>query len=343
MEHAYKNRELLSNLKLDSGFFVKLTAEQHRCTAHRLALQNGFQRVSRILTENGIEFILVKGLYLARHVYPEGEPRQFADHDLLVHQRDLIRTESAFLENGFELQDNLFNKLDVVYCSDHGLPRALIHGRAHYLQADLHTRLSIGPGPRFLASKDCWEGSHIAEIDGEKVRILAPESAMLHLCWHSLKHSFCRLTWIRDIWFFERMHSVIEGGGFIQLVKEYQAERVIRTVLSLTGKVFGDDSLIGKFDRTSLKDRGTRSDYFSVPAIFVPRREISARARFIRDISLTAGITGKVKYLFKAALPPPQQAADPGLRFSSRLNIKYMAVRFKTLFSAIRDFEKFKS
>jgi len=343
VEYAHKNRKLFDNLNLVSGFFDKLTVEKYRCTAHRLALQNGFHQVTRILTENGIEFILVKGLYLARHVYPEGEPRQFADHDLLIHKKDLARTESTLLENGFELQDNLFNKLDVIYCSDNGLPRALIHNKARYLQTDLHTSLSIGPGPRFLALKDCWDGSNHVEINGEKVRILPPETAMLHLCWHSLKHSFCRLTWIRDIWFFERKHSLVESDGFIQLVKEYHAERVVRTVLSLTGDVFGDDSLIDKFNRTSLRALGAGNDYFSIPTIFVPRREISAKARFFRDISLIAGITSKVKYLFKAAFPPPRQAADSGFRFSSRLNIKYLAVRFKTLFSAFRDFEKFKS
>ena len=343
MEYAHKNRKLFSNLNLDSGFFEKLTADQHRCRAHRLALQNGFHQIARILTENDIEFILVKGLYLAKHVYPEGEPRQFADHDLLLHKKDLVRTESILLENGFTLQDNLFNKLDVIYCSDNGLPRALIHNRAHYLQIDLHTSLSIAPGPRFLASKDCWDGSNNIDINGEKVRILHPETAMLHLCWHSLKHSFCRLTWIRDIWFFERKYGVVESRGFIQLVNKYQAERVIGTVLGLTGGVFGDNSLINKFNRSLSRVSGAGNDYFSVPAIFVPRREISAKARILRDVSLIAGIAGKVKYLFKAAFPPPQQAADSNLRFSSRLNYKYMAVRFKILFSAIWDFEKFKS
>lgn len=343
MEYAHKNRELFDNLNLVPGFFENLRVEKYRCTAHRLALQNGFHQAAGILTDNDIEFILVKGLYLARHVYPEGEPRQFADHDLLVHRQDLARTESAFLENGFELQDNLFNKLDVTSCSDNGLPRALIHKRARYLQADLHTRLSISPGPRFLASKDCWGGSSYVEIDGEKVRTLPSETAMLHLCWHALKHSFCRLTWIRDVWFFEQKHRIIESEGFTQLVKEYHAERVVRTVLSLTGEVFGEDSLTVKFNRTFLRDRGGRNKYFSVPAIFIPRREISAKTRFFRDISVIAGIAGKVKYLFKAAFPPPQQAAESGFRFSNRLNFRYMAFRLKTLFSALKDFERFKS
>lgn len=343
MEYAHNNRELFDNLNFAPGFFEKLTVEKHRCTAHRLALQNGFRQVTRLLTENGIEFILVKGLYLARHVYPEGEPRQFADHDLLVHKQDLARTESALLENGFELQDNLFNKLNLICCSDNGLPRALIHKKARYLQTDLHTSLSIGPGPHFLTSKDCWVGSNYVDIDGEKVRTLPLETAMLHLCWHLLKHSFCRLTWIRDVWFFEKKHRLIERDGFIQLVKKYHAEKVVRTVLNLTGNVFRDDSLTLKLNRTSLKARSARYNYFSVPAIFIPRREISAKTRFLRDISLITGITGKLKYLFKAAFPPPQQAADSKFRFSSRFNLRYLAVRFKTLLSAFKDFERFKS
>jgi len=329
---AEMNPELMEFLKAHSVF----------CAAHRQAVQGGFSLIVNILKNNHIDFLVFKGIYLEKAVYPSDTIRHYADHDILVRREDLSRTEKLFLENGFAPQASLFNNFDIDICIQKGYPRALAHRKARYLQIDLHTRLSIAPGPLFLDPEECWNNPLVVNLEGHQVETLRPETAFLHLCWHSLKHSFCRMLWMQDLKFFLSKYYVLDKPEFLRLVKKHRAEKIVCTALNLLTKVYNDPSPCDIFLSSIRKSPSVESRYFRLPEIFEPRREISARTRVMRDVAVTSGWARKLRYLGQAIFPQPESVESLEGKIHSRLHWRYIISRFRTLAAAFIDFQKFK-
>jgi len=319
-----------------------LKAHSSFCIAHRQAVNSGFHNIVSTLNNNDIDFIIFKGIYLEKIVYPAETIRQYADHDLLVHPADLPRAEQLFMQQGFQLQDSLFNRFAIEICQQRGYPRALVHQKARYLQIDLHTRLSIAPGPRFLDFDDCWLNPLKVEIEGIQVKTLRPEPAFLHLCWHLLKHSFCRLLWLQDLKFFLRKYEVLDKAEFHQLIKRHQAEQVVAAALNLLTQVYGGASAMQAFLVQIGKSTFRKSRYFRLPDIFQPRREISARTRVLRDLSLIPSWKRRLKYLAQAAFPQPEAVESLSGKVKQRMHWRYLFSRIRTLAAAFIDFQRFK-
>lgn len=58
-------------------------------------------KVVKILEENNIEAISFKGPVLSQLAYGDVVSRQYCDLDILVDEKELIRTVNLFLDNGY--------------------------------------------------------------------------------------------------------------------------------------------------------------------------------------------------------------------------------------------------
>jgi hypothetical protein len=328
---------------LDDKTRTLFFAESKAVAIFQRKLLQEFPKVVNLFSEKGIPFILLKGLYLTDTIYPEKENRQFADYDILILPKDLALCEEAILQADFTKTDSFYNRLNIRDCAVTGAPRTYFHTRARYLQIDLHTQVVIAPGYRFLASDYIWSSTKTQEIHGFKIQTLSLEATLAHLCWHALKHTFARLIWYRDIWFFYKKHDFIFNEPlFTNLVSEYRLSRIVATALNLTARIFDDEQLAVKakhFYLTKLSD----SVYFSDVKLFYPRRDISAKTRIYRDLSLLQGVRDKVRYIFHALLPTPKMIPGFSGKKISRWHLRYLIFRFRTLFSAFKDQEIFKT
>lgn len=319
-----------------------LQQEQRLNTAHRMALKDGFKKLVRLYADNSIDFILFKGLFLEKCIYPENRFRQYADHDILLKSSDLRKAEELLLDSGYERTNSIHNFIDLDICIERGFSRALAHKKAHYLQIDLHTRLSVGPGPKFLDPDLCWNSSLKCEIGDDSIRVLSPETAFLHICWHTIKHSMCRLIWLKDIHLFLKKHNLLERKSFWNLVKQYKSEKIVYSALRLTSEVYGDDEPLKLFINATGSDFGSDSRYFNLYEILELRKEISAKTRVNRDLEMITNFGDKAVYLIKAMFPHPDTIEQLSGQVNTRLNLKYLSGRFNTLSDAITDFQRFK-
>lgn len=64
-----------------------------------------FKVLSKILTQNGIEHMPVKGLYLTE-LYPVKELRTFGDIDVLIHKKDRERSDGLMRELGYKIKND---------------------------------------------------------------------------------------------------------------------------------------------------------------------------------------------------------------------------------------------
>lgn len=326
----------------DEELDQKLKVEKSLSAVHRMALRNGFKSLTSILQYNKIDFVVFKGIYLADIIYPANQQRQYADHDILVHDSDLKLTEDILIASGYYLQESLHNKFSVEMCAMNGFPRALANRKAQYLQCDLHTKISVSPGPKFFDPSDCWDNAVLKDISGIQIKVLPPEIALLHLCWHTIKHSFCRLLWIQDIYYFLRKHDILTGDSFLGMVEKYHCQQIVVTALGLVEQVFGDSAYTVKLKSAGIHISGHRGEYFRIPGIFYPRRDLSAKDRVCRDLSLIPEFSRKVYYLCEAAFPHPNTLPGLSGQVSGRLSIRYFMDRVKIFFRSMFDFIKSK-
>jgi hypothetical protein len=71
-------------------------------TIHQLRAEVTFKKVRDLLTEKGIEVLLLKGPHLGSTVYDSPRDRLYGDLDILVRSKDFEGAAAMLLENGFK-------------------------------------------------------------------------------------------------------------------------------------------------------------------------------------------------------------------------------------------------
>lgn len=158
-------------------------------TAMRNALL--FRHTSRLvaaLSDQGIPVILLKGLHLARYVYPEPALRNMADVDLMVPRDRLVEAERAFLDLGF----GPLPRPDLAeFCTWSNHLAKLEKPGAPVIE--LHWGIERPTSPFRIDLGGLWERSRPTALERVPVRLLAPEDLLLHLALHcSYHHEFDR-------------------------------------------------------------------------------------------------------------------------------------------------------
>lgn len=174
LEH-HLGQPLLADLRHDYFMALKAAASED---------QEVF-RVIQALNQAGLESILLKGADLRLRLYGESAVRPMADLDLLISIEYVARVKSILEGMGFTLQSQ---------CAD---PRPgfreLFRNELHFnpppgnaLLIDIHWHLSgvdnfyILPFPRLEQMAIPWN------YQGQPIKVLCPEHAVLHLALHTL-------------------------------------------------------------------------------------------------------------------------------------------------------------
>lgn len=146
---------------------------------------------------SGLDFILLKGAYLASEIYSSPGLRQFSDIDILVKEHDVPTTTKRLAEIGFESDRS--NSTDTVSASPF-LNSILLKRLPSEPSLHIHWHIQNSITPKYMQSNmninEIW---HAARPTNNPWLALSPEHLIIHLCEHALRHSFARLILIRDI------------------------------------------------------------------------------------------------------------------------------------------------
>lgn len=107
------NTIFLPDEKLMTAFKSRMLATVTTCTKQYAE----FTAVNRLMRDNGITFIGLKGCVL-RNMYPVPELRTMGDFDVLVKEADLSKIREIFLERGYEIENDIYGiicKKGIVY------------------------------------------------------------------------------------------------------------------------------------------------------------------------------------------------------------------------------------
>jgi hypothetical protein len=155
-----------------------------------------FAEMARLLKQNQVSFIPIKGITLLNRVYGNPALRPMLDIDLLVKPDDTKRISRLMKDQGAHQHTGLQSKF---------LDSFLQHIPAITWKNTLfefHTSFFGKTDPFSLSTGQAWKNSQPYTLFNQKIQMLSPETELVYLTLHAYKHlvrkSF-RLVWLNDV------------------------------------------------------------------------------------------------------------------------------------------------
>jgi hypothetical protein len=215
--------------RLEAGF-----AEAQRRNLF-LALRLG--AILKTLAAHGIPAIPYKGPALAVAAYGRLGLREFADLDLLVKKKDVLRAKEALVADGFRPLSPLTPAQE----------RALVESQHAYplvrhdwtVMVELHWKISPRHVSLLFEPEGLWERLQPVSIAGMTALTLAPEILLPSLCEHGAKHLWERLAWICDIAELTRANPDLDWERVTSEARQSASERMLVLGLRLATDLLG--------------------------------------------------------------------------------------------------------
>jgi hypothetical protein len=193
-------------------------------TRNNLYLTRELLELLNLFAGHGIQALPLKGPVLAALAYGDLSLRQFADLDILIQPRDLLRTLNLFYARGYQLAipltrmqqvaPRLSQKKDLILTNRHGNVRV-----------ELHWRLSGNHFSFPVYMDKLWQRLEPLQLGGSSVRSLPLSDLLLFLCMHGARHGWQRLEWVCDIAQLIRRHPELDWQQLLSEARALGSER----------------------------------------------------------------------------------------------------------------------
>lgn len=207
--------------------------------------------IARIGAEVGVEVALLKGTHLARSVYPDPGARSMRDIDLLVVPEQTESLAAALIERGYAWVEPI---QDV---DDYHLPPLVLPDGA---EVEIHSGLEPDHAPFRTDIEALWARTVPSQIEGQSVRVLAPEDVLAHVCVHTaFNHEFklgLRGSCDADA-LIRTTGSSLDWGAFASTLNEDGRAPFAYVALRITMDLLGTpvpEGGLGKLDHTAEDD-----------------------------------------------------------------------------------------
>ena len=174
--------------RLPPGWAEALERAYRKTLVDTLAALADFRAFGRLLVEEGVSFVLLKGSAYLNDLYADPGQRALTDIDLLIRPEDAIRLVQRLLRAGYKtLQwDDEYRKFEV------------IPPGPHRCSFEVHWRL--GMSEFAIDQERIRERARDTSLEEIPCRRLAPEDALLYHVAHMADHFFGpSLKWIIDL------------------------------------------------------------------------------------------------------------------------------------------------
>jgi hypothetical protein len=155
------------------------------------------------LKEEGIEAMLLKGLYLAVKIYDDLGRPPGSDIDLLVRRRDALKAQDVLNRLGWRAGDDVLPGL-LSSGSVSPLNSLMFFGRNDFLSVHLHWHVINSSWPlnsyvEKISMEDVWAEAREGVFEGVTLKELRPEHLVIYLCHHGFNHFFSKPVYAQDV------------------------------------------------------------------------------------------------------------------------------------------------
>lgn len=233
--HRLKQADASSELPVE--VWGELQALYLRSAATNGSMYRDLAEALTCLQASGIAVIVLKGGYLARHVYDNIALRPMGDFDLLVKEADLLKANDLLVELGYRVSRNA--DTEALIAKYYHLPPLIKAGKIP-VGIELHWKLER-PSARFkIDTEELWRRAQPAAFGESRASALCPEDLLLHLCIHASYHHQFRfglraLCDIAEI--IRNYHNRLDWELLCERADDWGAAKCVYLTLSLAAKL----------------------------------------------------------------------------------------------------------
>lgn len=194
-------------------------------------------RIMKLLEENGIQALAIKGPVLSQIIHGDVTSRQYADIDILIHQSDLWRAGEVLSENSYVFDHGLKflkNKTLLKIAKDVTFSNPL-----NNIHTEVHWRLFSGKLFAKSNLKLFHETPTMCRINQREIATLDHSINLLYLLLHGSKHMWERIEWIVDIDRLIRSKEDIDWDLIYRSAQVMEIEPMVFLGLAISRELFG--------------------------------------------------------------------------------------------------------
>lgn len=231
---VYKNLKEIAGLDIDENVINTLEKKYKKSTIKLMKLTGELLKITSLLDENNIRYILLKGPVLGFEIYGDISYRTSRDLDILVDKDDIAKVENLLFLHGYE---NTENEVNLTEKQREFTKKTEQH--FSYLKNDIYIELHW----RYYSQcykeslEDIWKKRKGTRIFGKTVNTLNEEENFLYLASHGSKHGWIRLRWLCDIVEIIKSNQ-LKWTSIINKAKEEEILHIIVQTLILVNKLF---------------------------------------------------------------------------------------------------------
>ncbi|WP_078550546.1 nucleotidyltransferase domain-containing protein [Litchfieldia alkalitelluris] len=206
-----------------------------RNTFSMLQLCGEMETVAKLLTEEEICPLFLKGPVLATDLYGDISLRTCGDLDILIPFDKLTQTEAILLNQGYEKDEYIQTVLDDWKWRHHHF--TYFHPKKG-IKLEIHWRLNPAPGkePTFV---ELWHRKRQSTITSYPIYFLGKEDLFFFLSTHGARHGWSRLRWLMDI--HQLTKKELDWDFIYHQLRKYQCVHIGGQALILSSDLFKTD------------------------------------------------------------------------------------------------------
>jgi hypothetical protein len=288
-------RELRERYRAQTLFTLLLTAEMFRL----------FDR----FTASGVEVLVTKGPVLSARCYGDPGLRQYGDLDLIVRDKDILRSTELMMSLGYE------PRVPLTAIQAKKIPGEYVFRQSSAkLLVEFHTELTFRYHPRPLPVEKLFKRQVRVKIDAHDVRALSPEDELILISIHGAKHFWEQLSYIADVGAFVS-NQRLDWARVRSSAEEVGGERMLNVGLRLAADVLGaplpeNVAALVRSDRAAGSLVGQIMRWLPAAGSVPPG--ILARAMF--RMRMRGGVFSAPAYLFRLSFSPTEEDWLEGAR-----------------------------
>lgn len=231
MPLLYSSLNSICPQAIPSAQLAQLRSYFHTNARRSLFLTSELLKVLNLLQTHEISAIPYKGAVLAAFAYGNLSLRQFCDLDILIHPRDILRTQNLLISEGYQLHRQL------------DWEQHFLHQDSK-VNVDLHWGITQKERPFEVDFEGLWSRIEPISLAGTKVVNLGAEDLLLILCVQITKDCWQwkeQLAKICDIAQLLRVHPSMDWNCVINQARKLGSERMLILGLLLAQKLLGTD------------------------------------------------------------------------------------------------------
>jgi Uncharacterised nucleotidyltransferase len=224
----------VSDANISAALLDSLRTRRRSQLLSTLTMTAELFRVLDLLSQSGIESLVIKGPVLALRAYGDPAARQYGDIDAVVRHADIARAAKILVAAGYE------SRIPAEAIREGKIPGQYLFRRPSTdVIFELHTERTFRYYPRPFPIEKYFQDKTSLTLDGHVVPALSAEQECVLISIHGAKHFWERLMWISDIAAMVYNHPELDWKGVRQSAADVGAERMVRLALLLAERLLG--------------------------------------------------------------------------------------------------------